>query len=75
MKTNKSFTKRVKVTKNGKVVARKIGQNHFNARQTGQQRLRRKRTQLLNFSKRLSCRFLPGLGAKPLAETNGSAAK
>jgi ribosomal protein L35 len=72
MKTNKSFTKRIKVTKNGKLVARKPGQNHFNARQTGQQRLRRKRTQLLNFSKRISRRFLPGMGAKPLAETNGT---
>lgn len=75
MKTNKSFTKRIKVTKNGKLVARKPGQNHFNARQTGQQRLRRKRTQLLNFSKRISRRFLPGMGAKPLAETNGNTAK
>lgn len=70
MKTNKSFTKRIKVTKNGKLVARKPGQNHFNARQTGRQRLRRKRTQLLNFSKRISRRFLPGMGAKPLTETH-----
>jgi ribosomal protein L35 len=70
MKTNKSFSKRIKVTKNGKLVARKPGQNHFNARQTGQQRLRRKRTQLLNFSKRISRRFLPGTGAKPLSETH-----
>ena len=59
MKTNKSYTKRIKVTKNGKLVARKPGQNHFNARQTGQQRLRRKRTQLLNYSKRITRRFLP----------------
>jgi len=32
MKTNKSYAKRIKVTKNGKLVTRKIGQNHFNAR-------------------------------------------
>jgi ribosomal protein L35 len=32
MKTNKSFLKRIKVTKNGKLVTRKIGQNHFNAK-------------------------------------------
>lgn len=63
MKTNKSFTKRIKVTKNGKLVARKPGQNHFNARQTGQQRLRRKRTQLLNLGKKVTRRFLPGTGA------------
>jgi len=67
MKTNKSYTKRLKVTKNGKIVARKAGQNHFNARQTGQQRLRRKRTQLLNLSKRITRRFLPGSGAQPLS--------
>jgi ribosomal protein L35 len=63
MKTNKSYTKRVKVTKNGKVIARKPGQNHFNARQTGQQRLRRKRTQLLSLSKKITRRFLPNTGA------------
>jgi ribosomal protein L35 len=63
MKTNKSYTKRLKVTKNGKIIARKPGQNHFNARQTGQQRLRRKRTQLLSLSKRIVRRFLPNTGA------------
>jgi ribosomal protein L35 len=63
MKTNKSFTKRIKVTKNGKLVARKPGQNHFNARQTGRARLARKRTQLLTLSKRITRRFLPGTGA------------
>lgn len=75
MKTNKSYTKRLKVTKNGKIVARKAGQNHFNARQTGQQRLRRKRTQLLNLSTRITRRFLPGSGAKPLSATNPTEAK
>lgn len=34
MKTNKSFSKRLKVTKNGKVIARKAGFNHFNAKQS-----------------------------------------
>jgi len=58
MKTNKSYTKRIKVTKNGKLVARKPGQNHFNARQTGRQRLRRKRTQLLSMNKKAISRFL-----------------
>jgi Ribosomal protein L35. len=35
MKTNKSITKRLKLTKNGKIVGRKAGQNHFNARENG----------------------------------------
>jgi len=34
MKTNKSFSKRLKVTKNGKIIARKGGFNHFNAKQS-----------------------------------------
>ena len=63
MKTNKSYTKRIKVTKNGKLVARRPGQNHFNARQSGEQRLRRKRTQTLDLKKRTTRRFLPGTGA------------
>lgn len=33
IKTNKSFMKRLKVTKNGKILARKPGQNHFNAKE------------------------------------------
>ncbi len=63
MKTNKSYTKRLKVTKNGKIIARKPGQNHFNAKQSGQQRLARKRTQNLSLSKRVTRRFLPKTGA------------
>ncbi|KKR41687.1 MAG: 50S ribosomal protein L35 [Parcubacteria group bacterium GW2011_GWF1_40_6] len=34
MKTNKSYSKRLKLTKNGKVIARKAGFNHFNAKQS-----------------------------------------
>ena len=71
MKTNKSFSKRIKVTKNGKLVARKPGQNHFNARQSGRQRLARKRSSQLAMSERLVRRFLPGNAGrnKKLAET------
>ncbi|MBX2866400.1 50S ribosomal protein L35 [Candidatus Kaiserbacteria bacterium] len=63
MKTNKSYTKRLKVTKNGKIIARKPGQNHFNAKQSGSKRLARKRTQQLSLSKRITRRFLPKTGA------------
>ena len=34
-KTPKSISKRFKVTKNGKVLIRKGGQDHFNAREPG----------------------------------------
>jgi ribosomal protein L35 len=60
IKTNKSYTKRIKVTKNGKLIARKAGQNHFNSRQTGTQRLNRKRTQTIKMSNKDKSRFLPG---------------
>ena len=33
MKTNKSFAKRLKITKSGKILARKTGLNHFNAKE------------------------------------------
>ena len=34
MKTNKSYSKRLKVTKNGKIIGRKPGFNHFNSKQS-----------------------------------------
>ena len=43
MKTNKSFTKRLKVTRNGKVIGRKAGQNHFNAKESRRSQLDKKR--------------------------------
>jgi len=33
MKTNKSYSKRLKTTKDGRVLARKSGRNHFNAKE------------------------------------------
>lgn len=32
-KTNKSYAKRLKVTKTGKLLTRKTGQNHFNSKE------------------------------------------
>jgi len=37
MKTNKFATKRLRLTKKGKILFRPTRQNHFNAKQTGQQ--------------------------------------
>jgi ribosomal protein L35 len=34
IKTNKSLTKRLKITKNGKLLSRAPGFNHFNAKQS-----------------------------------------
>lgn len=60
MKTNKSYTKRIKVTKNGKLVARNPGRNHFNAKQSGRKRLALRRARHLSLSQRTIRRFLPG---------------
>ena len=35
MKTHKAMSKRFKVTKTGKVLRRKAGQDHFNSRESG----------------------------------------
>ena len=39
MKTNKSLLKRLKITKTGKVLARRGGQNHFNAKESRSKQL------------------------------------
>ncbi len=54
MKTNKSFTKRLKITRNGKLVARKPGQNHFNAKESRNKQMNNRRTQPFNLSKKMS---------------------
>lgn len=43
MKGNKSYSKRLRVTRRGKIVARAAGQNHFNAKIGGAKRMRHKR--------------------------------
>jgi ribosomal protein L35 len=58
MKTNKSFTKRLKLTRTGKVVSRKPGQNHFNAKEGRSTQMDGNRTQNLHLSKKVSQRFI-----------------
>lgn len=61
MKSNKSFLKRLRVTRRGKIIARTPGHNHFNAKESGAVRMRRRRAQRLNglFSNLDRSRFLP----------------
>ena len=59
MKTNKSYSKRLRVTKTGKIIARTPGHNHFNAKESGSGRMRRRRSVLLNFNASDRSRFLP----------------
>jgi large subunit ribosomal protein L35 len=37
-KTHKALTKRFKITKNGKILRRVTGQNHYRSKKTGEQR-------------------------------------
>ncbi len=58
IKSNKSFSKRLKVSKNGKIKARATGQNHFNAKNTGRQRIAKKRMTDFHMSNKDKRRFL-----------------
>ena len=64
MKTNKSFTKRLKITRRGKIVARKPGQNHFNAKENRESQMNRRRAQTLILTKKVSQRYI-GTASKP----------
>jgi len=61
MKNNKSYSKRLRVTKNGKIIARAPGQNHFNAKESGTGRMRRRRSVTFHnvMSNTDKSRFLP----------------
>ncbi|MCX6787335.1 MAG: 50S ribosomal protein L35 [Candidatus Kaiserbacteria bacterium] len=64
MKTNKSYSKRIRVTRTGKLMARKPGQDHFNAKQSGSERRGKRGAVTLSLSAHTRRRFLPGSGAK-----------
>lgn len=60
MKTKKIFSKRLKISKNGKVTARVPGQNHFNAKESRSKRMARRRTAVFNISKRTISKYIGG---------------
>jgi ribosomal protein L35 len=59
MKTNKSYTKRLKITKNGKLIARRPGKNHFNAKASGQSQMAGRRSANFVMKNKDRGRFLP----------------
>ena len=59
MKTNKSFSKRLKVTKNGKILARKPGFNHFNAKQRRTRQLSGKKGQTFVINNKSRSHLMP----------------
>lgn len=58
-KTNKSFTKRLKLTKTGKILGRKPGFNHFNAKQSRTTQLRGKKPVAFTMTAKDISRFIP----------------
>jgi ribosomal protein L35 len=64
MKTNKSYSKRIRVTRNGKLMARKPGQDHYNALESGREKGNKAGMQNLKVTTAIMRRFLPGNGGK-----------
>ena len=60
-KTVKSFAKRLKVTKNGKILSRAPGQNHFNAKERTRTSTSKKRMNLMTMNNDAKSRFLINL--------------
>lgn len=58
MKTNKSYSKRLKVTKTGKVLARRAGINHFNAKKSRTSQLKQRKPMTFGISHKAKSRFL-----------------
>ncbi len=61
MKTNKSFSKRIRVTRQGKLVVRKAGQDHFNAKERGRTKGVKKRAASMTMTTRQKRNFLSGV--------------
>jgi len=59
IKTNKSLSKRLKVTKNGKILSRAPGFNHFNAKQSRTKQLNGRKSREMSFSNKVTRTYLP----------------
>lgn len=60
LKTVKAVSKRIKITKNDKLIIRRGGQDHFNTRDTGNQvRRKRRDKKLSNVNKKNVKSFMP----------------
>ncbi len=59
IKTNKSLTKRLKITKNGKILSRAPGFNHFNAKQSRTKQLAGRKMNVQSLSNKIIRTYLP----------------
>lgn len=58
-KTNKSYTKRLKLTKTGKILGRKPGFNHYNAKQSRTTQLQGKKMVAFPMTSKELGKFIP----------------
>ncbi len=58
IKTNKSYLKRIKVTKTGKLLTRKAGQNHFNSKENRHEKSSKNKSSEFHMSMKERARFL-----------------
>lgn len=58
-KTNKSYKKRLKVTKKDKVVQRRPGMGHYNAKESRRGQLKKKRSKIFNIDNKTLKGYLP----------------
>lgn len=61
IKTVKSYAKRLKVTRTGKIIARKPGQNHFNAKERTRTSTSKRQTRAIHMNNDAKSRFLINL--------------
>ena len=55
---NKTFTDRIRITRNGKLISRAKGQDHFNAKEGGRRQLAKGRSVEVAFKKKTISRYL-----------------
>jgi len=61
MKTNKSYAKRIRITKTGKLLVRQAGQDHFNAKSRRNKQLAQHRLRPVILKNKDIGRYLPNL--------------
>ncbi len=64
MKTNKSFSKRLKITKKGKILSRKAGHNHFNAKRSRSKQMSANRGQGHTFKIKIISQNMPSSASR-----------
>lgn len=60
MKPKKSYTNRFRTTKNGTILRRKAGENHFNAKHPRRKELKKHKPVEVDMKSKHQRRFLPG---------------